>query len=304
MTSSPARAAGSRSRRSERDAASMIAPVARVARLTVTSKGAVEGERAIPEETPVAIVHNGSTYAVMMATPADLEDFGYGFSLTEGVIGALSDVEQIETLEFDEADGAVGVEIRLWLNEARAGEQVARRRQIAGPTGCGLCGVESLELAVKPARRVSDGARFTTAEISRAVAALPPAQTLNHQTRAVHAAAFWEPTTGLVAVREDVGRHNALDKLVGHLVREGHAAEGGLVLLTSRVSIEMVQKTAMLGASVLVAVSAPTALAIRTAEKAGITLVAIARDDGFEVFTHPHRIVLDGAEKERIAHVG
>ncbi|WP_421698969.1 formate dehydrogenase accessory sulfurtransferase FdhD [Ancylobacter sp.] len=282
----------------------MIPPVARVARRAVTSTGVMAGERAIPEETAVAIVHNGSTYAVMMATPADLEDFGYGFSLTEGVIESLADVEQIETLEFGEEDGVSGVEVRLWLTAARAGEQVARRRQIAGPTGCGLCGVESLELAVKPARTVPEGRQFTAAEISRAVAALPPAQTLNHQTRAVHAAAFWEPDAGLVAVREDVGRHNALDKLVGHLVRNGYGAGGGLVLLTSRVSIEMVQKTAMLGASVLVAVSAPTALAVRTAEKAGITLVAIARDDGFEVFTHPHRIVLDGAEKERIAHVG
>lgn len=282
----------------------MIPPVARVARVAVTRSGAAAGERAIPEETPVAIVHNGSTYAVMMATPADLEDFGYGFSLTEGVIGALSDVEQIETLEFDEADGAVGVEIRLWLNEARAGEQVARRRQIAGPTGCGLCGVESLELAVKPARAVPQGRRFTPGEISRAVASLAPAQRLNHETRAVHAAAFWTPADGLVAVREDVGRHNALDKLVGHLVRGGREAGEGLVLLTSRVSIEMVQKTAMLGAGVLVAVSAPTALAVRTAEKAGVTLVAIARDDGFEVFTHPHRIEFGGAEQELVAHVG
>lgn len=282
----------------------MIPPVVRVARLAVGPSGAAAGERAIPEETPVAIVHNGSTYAVMMATPSDLEDFGYGFSLTEGVIGQLSDVESIETLEFDDEDGVVGVEIRLWINAERAGQMVARRRQIAGPTGCGLCGVESLELAVKPARAVGEGRRFTAAEVSRAIAALPPAQTLNHQTRAVHAAAFWEPGAGLIAVREDVGRHNALDKLVGHLVRGGHAAGGGIVLLTSRVSIEMVQKTAMLGASVLVAVSAPTALAVRTAQAAGITLAAIARDDGFEVFTHPHRITLDGAEQELVAHVG
>jgi len=286
----------------------MIPPVVRVERLAVTPSGATAGERAIPEETPVAIVHNGSTYAVMMATPADLEDFGYGFSLTEGVIGALSDVEQIETLEFDEESGAVGVEIRLWLTKERAGEQVARRRQIAGPTGCGLCGVESLELAVKPARSVPAGRRFTAAEISRAVASLPPAQRLNHETRAVHAAAFWDPAAGpegeLVALREDVGRHNALDKLVGHLVRSGRDASQGIVLLTSRVSIEMVQKTAMLGAGVLVAVSAPTALAVRTADKAGLTLAAIARDDGFEVFTHPHRIELGGAEQELVAHVG
>ncbi|MCS0502485.1 formate dehydrogenase accessory sulfurtransferase FdhD [Ancylobacter mangrovi] len=277
----------------------MIAPVVRVPRLAVKAGEVRLGERAIPEETAVAIVHNGSTYAVMMATPADLEDFGYGFSLTEGVVGSLSDVESIETLEFDE-----GVEIRLWLNEERAGQMVARRRQIAGPTGCGLCGVESLELATKPAKLVPEGRSFTTAQIGEAIAALPTAQRLNHETRAVHAAAFWQPGDGLVAVREDVGRHNALDKLVGHLTRTGRDAAAGIVLLTSRVSIEMVQKTAMLGAPVLVAVSAPTALAVRTAEASGITLAAIARDDGFEVFTHPHRIAFGGAQTELMAHVG
>ncbi|MCS0495091.1 formate dehydrogenase accessory sulfurtransferase FdhD [Ancylobacter sp. MQZ15Z-1] len=277
----------------------MIAPVVRVPRLAVKAGEVRPGERAIPEETAVAIVHNGSTYAVMMATPADLEDFGYGFSLTEGVVGSLSDVESIETLEFDE-----GVEIRLWLNEERAGQMVARRRQIAGPTGCGLCGVESLELATKPAKLVPEGRSFTAAQIGEAIAALPPAQRLNHETRAVHAAAFWQPGDGLVAVREDVGRHNALDKLVGHLARTGRDAAAGIVLLTSRVSIEMVQKTAMLGAPVLVAVSAPTALAVRTAEASGITLAAIARDDGFEVFTHPHRIAFGGAQTELMAHVG
>ncbi|MCB4767383.1 formate dehydrogenase accessory sulfurtransferase FdhD [Ancylobacter sp. Lp-2] len=281
----------------------MIEPVVRVSRLACTPQGVREGERAIPEETPVAIVHNGSTYAVMMATPADLEDFGIGFSLTEGVIGARSDIEDLELLEFDE-----GVEIRLWINAERAGQMVARRRQIAGPTGCGLCGVESLELAVKPARSVGEGRVFSPADIARAIASLAPAQHLNHATRAVHAAGFWEPEAGLVAVREDVGRHNALDKLVGHLVRQdrqatGNSAADGIVLLTSRVSIEMVQKTAMLGASVLVAVSAPTALAVRTAEAAGITLAAIARDDGFEVFTHPQRIATGGPNTETVPHV-
>lgn len=283
----------------------MIPPVVRVSRLARTPEGVREGTRAIPEETPVAIVHNGSTYAVMMASPADLEDFGIGFSLTEGVIGQPSDVVSLEVLEFDQEEAGVsGVEVRLWLDEEHAGQQAARRRQIAGPTGCGLCGVESLELAVKAARQVAEGRSFTAAEISRAVASLAPAQALNHETRAVHAAAFWEPVEGLIAVREDVGRHNALDKLVGHLVRNGRPAESGIVLLTSRVSIEMVQKTAMLGASVLVAVSAPTALAVRTAEAAGITLVAIARDDGFEIFTHPHRVVAGGENKELVAHVG
>lgn len=276
----------------------MIPPVRRVSRLACTDGSVQAGERAIPEETPVALVHNGSTYAVMMATPADLEDFGVGFSLTEGVIGKPEDVLSLETLEFDD-----GVEIRMWLDEERAGQMVARRRQIAGPTGCGLCGVESLELAVRPARQVGEGRSFTSTEISRAIAALRPTQVLNHETRAVHGAAFWEPQAGLVAVREDVGRHNALDKLVGHLARTKRDATGGIVLLTSRVSIEMVQKTAIAGAPVLVAVSAPTALAVRTAEAAGITLIAVARDDGFEIFTHPHRIATGAALQETVPHV-
>lgn len=276
----------------------MIPPVRRTSRLACIDGSVQAGERAIPEETPVALVHNGSTYAVMMATPADLEDFGVGFSLTEGVIGRPSDILSLETLEFD-----AGVEIRMWLDEARAGQMVARRRQIAGPTGCGLCGVESLELAVRPAREVGPGRSFTPSEVSRAIAALRPAQVLNHETRAVHAAAFWEPSAGLIAVREDVGRHNALDKLVGHLARTERDATGGIVLLTSRVSIEMVQKTAIAGATVLVAVSAPTALAVRTAEAAGITLIAVARDDGFEIFTHPQRIATGAALQETVPHV-
>jgi len=272
----------------------MIPPVVRVSRLACTEGSVQRGERAIPEETPVALVHNGSTYAVMMATPADLADFGVGFSLTEGVIGDPSEIESLELVEH-----ADGVEIRMWLSGERASAASDRRRRLAGPTGCGLCGVESLEVAVRPARTVPAGRTFTSAEISRAVAALRPAQLLNHETRAVHGAAFWEPQAGLVAVREDVGRHNALDKLVGHLAGQAAGTRrdpaGGLVLLTSRVSIEMVQKTAILGAPVLVAVSAPTALAVRTAEAAGITLIAVARDDGFEIFTHPHRVANAGS---------
>jgi FdhD protein len=184
----------------------------------------------------------------------------------------------------------MGVELRIWLKAPEAAEFLGRRRKMAGPTGCGLCGVESLVEAMRPPPQVGDGHLFTPDQIMTAVDSLFPLQVLNRETRAVHAAGFWEPERGLVAVREDVGRHNALDKLAGALAREGANARSGLVVLTSRVSIEMVQKSAMIGAPVLVAVSAPTALAVRTAEACGMTLVAIARKDGFEIFTHPHRV--------------
>jgi FdhD protein len=265
-------------------------PVTRVARSAWRAQGLTEGERVIPEETAVAFTYNGGAYAVMMATPQDLEDFALGFSFTEGIISAPDEIRHFEIIEED-----LGIELRMWLSEERAAALSERRRHLAGPTGCGLCGIESLAEALRPPPRVRGAEMFTPADLMRALEALAPRQELNRQTRAVHAAAFWEPGAGLVAVREDVGRHNALDKLGGALLRQGIAGQTGLVLLTSRVSVEMVQKAAVLGVPVLVAVSAPTALAVRTAEAAGITLVAIARGDGFEVFTHPRRIATESA---------
>jgi FdhD protein len=263
----------------------MPLPVTRVVRSAWHRQGATGGDRIIPEETPVAFTYNGGTYAVMMATPQDLEDFALGFSLTEGIVAAPADILQLEVVE-----QAAGIELRMWLGETNAAALSERRRHLAGPTGCGLCGIESLDEAVRPVARVGAGRTFAPSDIMAAVEALAPRQELNLLTRAVHAAAFWQPDAGLVAVREDVGRHNALDKLCGMLAHESIAADTGLVLLTSRVSVEMVQKAAAIGAPVIVAVSAPTALAVRTAEAAGITLVAVARSDGFEIFTHKHRI--------------
>jgi FdhD protein len=245
----------------------------------------VATERLLPEETPIAVVHDGSTHAVMMATPADLEDFAVGFSLTEGVVGDITDIADLEVVAFDE-----GYELRMWLVPAAGRVVRERRRRITGPTGCGLCGVESLVEASRPARQVAGEASVEAADVLAAVAALGESQRLGRDTRATHAAGLFRPGQGLVAAREDVGRHNALDKIVGHAMRSGLATEDGIAVITSRVSIEMVQKTAVLGTPVLVAVSAPTALAVRTAEAAGLTLCAVARDDGFEVFTHPRRI--------------
>ena len=275
----------------------MRQPTVAVASSVWRQQGTTAGERIIPEETAIAFTYDGGSYAVMMATPQNLEDFALGFSFTEGLIASPADIRQLDILEHD-----AGIELRMWLTEPRAAALGERRRYLAGPTGCGLCGIDSLDEAVRTPRRLRDGGAFTPAEIMRALEALPPRQELNRQTRAVHAAAFWRPGAGLLAVREDVGRHNALDKLAGALLREGVSGEDGMVVLTSRVSVEMVQKTAAIGAPLLVAVSAPTALALRTAQTAGLTLVAVARGDGFEIFTHPSRVG-KGNNKETVPNV-
>lgn len=260
-------------------------PIERVSRTAWQRSGFAKGERTIPEETAVAFTYNGGSYAVMMATPQDLADFALGFSLTEGIVSSTDEIERLEIVEEE-----LGIELRVWLTEPCGAVYSERRRHLAGPTGCGLCGIETLNEAMRAPRQVSGGRLFTPAEIMKALATLAPQQELNQQTRATHAAGFWTPEEGLVALREDVGRHNALDKLAGSLVAHGVSCQSGMVLLTSRVSVEMVQKAAAIGMPVLVAVSAPTALAVRTAESAGITLVAVARGDGFELFTHPKRI--------------
>jgi FdhD protein len=242
---------------------------------------AMPTSRLVAEEAAVALSYNGSTHAVMMATPADLEDFGIGFTLTEGIVERANEIRSIELIASE-----LGIEVRMWLDGDRAASLAARRRAMSGPVGCGLCGIESLEQARRAPPRVTSRTTFHARDLLAAMQALAPLQILNQQTRSVHAAAFWHPSNGIGPVREDVGRHNALDKLAGAILGDG------AVLLTSRVSVEMVQKAAMIGAPVMIAVSAPTTLAIQTAEEVGITLLAIARDDGYGVFTHPYRIVL------------
>jgi FdhD protein len=260
-------------------------PTVRVADISVSGGHARAGRRMVPEEVPVAFTYNRLSHAVMMATPADLEDFAVGFSLAERVIDKADEIRELEVVTRD-----IGIELRMWIGEDRISAYTDRRRHLAGPTGCGLCGMESLEETVRPASEVTADLTMSPDVISAAMAAMPAGQTLNRETRAVHAAAFWTPEDGIVALREDVGRHNALDKLAGALARQRIAGAGGIVLLTSRVSVEMVQKAAIMGTSILVAVSAPTALAIRTAEACGMTLIAVARGQDFEIFTHPGRI--------------
>jgi FdhD protein len=237
----------------------------------------------------------------MMATPQDLTEFAVGFSLSEGIVQSPDEISSIEVIALDD-----GIELRMWLAPERAELINARRRQIAGPTGCGLCGVDSIAQAVRPPAIVPPDGGFSQAAVTAAIQSIAALQEINIQTRAVHAAAFWTPAQGTVALREDVGRHNALDKLCGALALADVAARDGMVLLTSRVSVEMVQKAAQLGAPLMVAVSAPTALAVRMAEAAGITLIAVARADGFEIFTHPGRIIAtDSANQpaKEIEHV-
>jgi FdhD protein len=247
---------------------------------------ATGGPRTVPEETPVALTYNHTTHAVMLATPGDLQDFAIGFSLTEGIIQNPEEIEEIEVVPADE-----GIELRMWLASDCIDALTVRQRRPAGPGGCGLCGLQSLADAIRQPPRVTADPRFTPADVITAMAAMPAAQRLNRQIRAVHAAAFWHPAHGMVALREDVGRHNALDKLAGALRRAQPATGDRLLLLSSRISVELVQKAPMIGAPVVVAVSAPTALALRPAEAAGITLIGIARGDKFEVFTHGSRIV-------------
>jgi FdhD protein len=243
------------------------------------------GERTIPEETAVAFTYGGSSYAVMMATPQDLEDFAFGFSLTEGIIKSPAEIESLDIVE-----EAMGIELRMQLTERREAAFRERRRYLVGPTGCGLCGIETLDEAMRPPVTVADDSRFTPDEIMIAVEALSGLQAINQLTHAVHGAALYRQHEGVVALREDVGRHNALDKLAGTLTRGGGSGRGGVCILTSRLSVELVQKAAAIGIPALVALSAPTALAVRVAEASGITLVAVARDDGFEIFTNPQRI--------------
>ena len=242
------------------------------------------GIRFVPEEIAIAFVYDGASEAVMMATPQDLEDFAFGFSLTEGIIDQSLDVRSLEIVP-----SVSGIELRMELAEARRDQASKRRRRRAGPAGCGLCGVESLAQAMRAVPSLEFPFSIKRGDVVDGMRLLNDAQSLNRKTHAVHAAGFYRPKDGLIIAREDVGRHNALDKVAGALARSGGGVDG-LVLLTSRVSVELVQKAAMMGASVLAAISAPTALALRVAQDAGICVIGVVRGDEMEIFTHSERV--------------
>jgi FdhD protein len=251
----------------------------------LTSRG-VQDARIVAEECPVALVYDGTTAALLMATPANLAGLARGFSLTEGIIGDIGEIEELSVVP-----GPDGIELRLWLRPDAGRRLKERRRLLVGPTGCGLCGIDSLREAGRIVPPVEHPSCLAPEQIGKALSALTESQILNHATHPMHAAGFFAANGESMVVREDVGRHNALDKLAGALAVEGMAGSAGAIILTSRISVEMVQKTAAIGAGIVVGMSAPTALAIRTAEATGITLIGIARGKEFEIFSHPERIL-------------
>ena len=240
----------------------------------------------VAEEVPLALIYNGIPHVVMMASPADIEDFALGFSLSEAVIATPSQLRAVET---DQVGG--GIAVYMDIDEKRALALESQRRNLAGRTGCGLCGAETIEQAVRHPASVGTGVRIALQALHSALAQLVDRQELNAKTGAVHAAAWATSDGELVAVREDVGRHNALDKMIGALARESRSFDQGFALITSRASFEMAQKAATVGVTALVAISAPTGLAIRLAQETGLTLIGFARGRQCNVYANPQRLI-------------
>lgn len=240
----------------------------------------------IAEEVPLALIYNGIAHAVMLGTPADLEDFALGFSLTESLIHHAKDLRDMEVVK-----SKLGLELYIDIaSEAFHGFK-ASRRQMAGRTGCGLCGQETLEQAIRPIPKVANTLRIQPQALERALSQLPDWQTLHQTTGGVHAAVWADVEGNIQFLREDVGRHNALDKLLGALFKQGIDTRQGFLLLTSRASHELVYKAAFAGIELIAAVSAPTTLALRHAEEAGLTLVGWVRKGGFSVYSGGGRLI-------------
>lgn len=264
------------------------APSQRVPVMRLSGDTSLAEEAVVAEEVPVALVYNGRSHAVMMATPADLEDFAAGFSLTENIIGAPAELERTEVVRV-----GYGIELQCTVPAHVAARLQAGTRRLPGRGGCGLCGKESIAEVMRTTRAVTSPLRVTPAALWRAGASLSARQSLNAQTHAVHAAAWATPDGELQVVREDVGRHNALDKVIGALLRTDVDAAGGFLVVTSRASYELVQKAAAAGVPLLAAVSRPTGLAVRMAQDAGMALVALLRGESANVYAGAERIVLD-----------
>lgn len=245
------------------------------------------GERRdiVPEEVPVALAYNGISHAVMMASPSDLGDFALGFSLSEGILSKPSELYDLEV-----ESGPQGVIVQMRVSEERFWALKARRRSLAGRTGCGLCGVETLGQVKHAIPQLPTGCLILAASIGRALESIQENQPMHSCTGGVHAAAWADLSGRLLVVREDVGRHNALDKLIGSMARERLDPSAGFVLVTSRASFEMVQKAAVVGITVLAAVSAPTGYAIRLAHECGLTLAGFVRPQRYTLYAHPERI--------------
>lgn len=240
----------------------------------------------VAEEVPVALEYNGISHAVMMATPADLEDFALGFSLTEGIVADPSEMYECEIVP-----GCEGVQVQMRIATERFVALKEKRRNLTGRTGCGLCGAETLAQAVRhPAALGQGGASFTVQQVHAALEQMQRGQLLQQVTGATHAAGWMGADGHIVLVREDVGRHNALDKLIGALAEEGADFSQGAAIITSRASYEMVQKAATVGIGFIAAISAPTALAIRLAEQTNVTLLGFVRRQGHVVYARPERL--------------
>src|SRR6266849_7813166 len=246
----------------------------------------VPRDAAIAAEVPVALAYNGVSHVVMMATPSDLADFAVGFSISEGILA-----DGTELLDLKIEEGKTGIRVSMTIAEERFAGLKERRRNMTGRTGCGLCGVDNLTQVARPLPRVGAGVNVDIGAIHRALNALPAWQPANRETGAVHAAAWATPSGKIALAREDVGRHNALDKLIGAMEHCQIDPEVGFAMITSRCSFEMVQKAATIRIPILVAISAPTTMALRIAEQTGITLVALARSDSITVYANPRRII-------------
>jgi FdhD protein len=269
-------------------AEAVTAPTARMPVSQLRSGVWSGAEDELAEEVPVALEYNGVSHAVMLATPADIAEFALGFSLSEGIIGSAREFYGVEMEE-----SAAGITAHIDIASGAFARLKDRRRNMSGRTGCGWCGVDSLAQVIRPSPYLAPTRALSASAIRRALAGVKQLQPLNRITGATHAALWCDASGALCSGFEDVGRHNALDKLIGGLSRDGADLAGGFALITSRASVEMVQKAATAGISALVAISAPTALAARTAQACGLTLVAFARGDDFVAYAHGINIDMD-----------